>query len=81
MNGETKQKKVAVIGGGVAGLSACWHLLENSPHHDVTLFEAAETLGGHAHTVKVGDVDVDVGFMVFNDECKHLLVFYVLDRP
>lgn len=37
--------------------------------HDVTLFEAAPKLGGHARTViagKAGDQPVDTGFIVFN---------------
>ena len=65
-------KKVAVIGGGVSGLSAAWHLSEHAPNTEVVLFESSDRLGGHACTVpvKVDDetfVDVDIGFMVFND--------------
>lgn len=68
-------KKVAIVGGGVSGLSAAWHLAENAPNNtDIVLFEAADRLGGHACTVpvKLDDehktiVDVDIGFMVFND--------------
>ena len=39
--------------------------------HDVTLFEAGATLGGHTNTVRVPlagrEYDVDTGFIVFND--------------
>ncbi|WP_203291339.1 NAD(P)/FAD-dependent oxidoreductase [Maricaulis parjimensis] len=60
-------QKIAVIGSGIAGLSAAWQL---SKSHDVTLFEAANRLGGHANTVRaeiMGQaVDVDTGFIVFN---------------
>jgi predicted NAD/FAD-binding protein len=59
--------KIAVVGAGIAGLSAAWLLRQ---HHAVTLFEAGDYLGGHTHTV---DVDlagqrfpVDTGFLVFN---------------
>ncbi|MBU2980467.1 FAD-dependent oxidoreductase [Lentibacter algarum] len=60
------RKKIAIVGGGISGLSAAYYL---SPYHDVTLFEAAPRLGGHARTVmagKNGDQPVDTGFIVFN---------------
>ncbi|WP_339743786.1 FAD-dependent oxidoreductase [uncultured Maricaulis sp.] len=62
-----RKMRVAVIGSGIAGLSAAWRLALT---HNVTLFEAAPRPGGHAHTVTV-DVDgitthVDTGFIVFN---------------
>lgn len=60
------RKKIAIIGGGISGLSAAYYLSFN---HDVTLFEAAPRLGGHARTVmagKNGDQPVDTGFIVFN---------------
>ncbi len=40
--------RIGIIGAGVAGLGAAYRL---APHSDVTLFEANERLGGHAHTV------------------------------
>ncbi|MGH1369866.1 MAG: NAD(P)/FAD-dependent oxidoreductase [Maritimibacter sp.] len=60
------RKRIAIVGGGISGLSAAYYL---SPYHDVTLFEAAPRLGGHARTVmagKNGDQPVDTGFIVFN---------------
>ncbi len=60
--------KIAVIGGGVSGLVAAEAL---ASRHRVTLYEAAERLGGHAHTVEVEHagrtVPADVGFMVYNE--------------
>lgn len=56
---------VAVVGAGVAGLTAA-HLLRR--RYDVHLFEAEPRLGGHAHTHDVpGGIAVDSGFIVHND--------------
>jgi predicted NAD/FAD-binding protein len=60
--------RIAVIGGGIAGLGAAWLLSEK---FSVTLFEAEERVGGHTNTVDatVGGVShpVDTGFLVHND--------------
>lgn len=59
---------VAVIGAGVAGLTASYLLQRR---YDVFLFEAEPRLGGHAHTHDVagqhGTVAVDSGFIVHNE--------------
>jgi uncharacterized protein len=61
-------RRIAIIGTGAAGLAAA-HALHR--RHDITVFEAAARPGGHANTVRVdtpsGAVDVDTGFIVFND--------------
>src|SRR5689334_12857461 len=64
-----RRPSAAVIGAGVSGLTAAYLL---SRTHDVTLFEAEDRLGGHAHTHDVTDSDgrqhaVDSGFIVHND--------------
>jgi len=60
--------RIAVIGGGAAGLSAAWML---SRDHETVLFEAAAYLGGHANTMDVTlggrKVPVDTGFIVYNE--------------
>ena len=59
---------IAIVGTGVSGL-VCAHILSRS--HDITLFEADDRPGGHAHTVRVdlpdGSFDVDTGFLVYNE--------------
>lgn len=76
-------QKIAIVGGGIAGLSAARLL---APHHQVTLYEAAPRLGGHARTVlagRRGDQPVDTGFIVFNyANYPHLAaLFRDLDVP
>ncbi|MEZ5967026.1 MAG: FAD-dependent oxidoreductase [Planctomycetota bacterium] len=59
--------RLAIVGSGISGLTAAHHLHHQ---HDLVLFEAAQRLGGHTHTI---DVEwhgrrhaVDTGFIVFN---------------
>jgi uncharacterized protein len=68
-------RKIAVIGGGISGLAAARIL---SRTDEVTLFEAAGRLGGHAdtHLADVpggGQVPVDTGFIVYNERTYPLL--------
>ncbi|MCH2148537.1 MAG: FAD-dependent oxidoreductase [Phycisphaerales bacterium] len=55
--------RIAIIGSGIAGLSAAWHL---GGSHDVTVFESANRPGGHAWSVDLDGEAVDLGFMVYN---------------
>ncbi|MEE3064285.1 MAG: FAD-dependent oxidoreductase [Actinomycetota bacterium] len=61
-------RSIAVIGSGVAGLTAAYIL---SGRDRVTLYEADARLGGHAHTHFVDDggavIGVDSAFLVHND--------------
>jgi uncharacterized protein len=63
-------RRIAVIGGGVSGLTA-GYVLSRTDH--VTLFEADRRLGGHAGTHLVGPVPVDTGFIVYNERTCPLL--------
>ena len=60
--------KIAIIGAGVAGLTAA-HIL--SKKHIITLIEKDERIGGHTNTINVKEngkeIGVDTGFIVLND--------------
>ena len=62
---------LAIVGTGIAGLG-CARFLHR--HHEITVFEQEDRIGGHTHTVDValptaqGTVThgVDTGFLVYN---------------
>ncbi|MCW5654947.1 FAD-dependent oxidoreductase [Hydrogenophaga sp.] len=65
--------RVAIVGSGIAGLAAA-HTLQGLA--DLTLYEAGDHFGGHAHTVDMSLSDahgravqfpVDMGFLVLNE--------------
>ena len=63
------KQKIAVIGGGVAGI-VCAYLLQKK--YQVTLFEQNDYLGGHTNTIEItygpdAGLAVDTGFIVLND--------------
>lgn len=67
MTGSVPRRKIAIVGSGISGLTAAYLLQRR---HDVTVFEAADYIGGHTNTVRVevdsGAWDVDTGFIVHN---------------
>jgi predicted NAD/FAD-binding protein len=70
-----RKESVAVVGSGIAGLTAAY-LLQH--RYDVTLYESAERLGGHTHTHDVatpdaGVVSIDSGFIVHNQRTYPML--------
>ena len=61
----SQQLRVAVVGGGLSGLSAAHRLIEFSPENersiDLTLFEAAPRTGGMIATKRIGEYLVELG--------------------
>ncbi|PWT80118.1 MAG: NAD/FAD-binding protein [Blastocatellia bacterium] len=59
--------RIAVVGGGVAGLTATWLLQQR---HDVWLYEQSDRVGGHAHTALMTcedrQIPVDTAFVIYN---------------
>lgn len=51
--------RIAVAGGGIAGLSAAWALRQRGI--DITLYEASDRLGGKLHTEHAGGLLIDSG--------------------
>jgi predicted NAD/FAD-binding protein len=60
--------RIAVIGSGISGMVTAYLL---SQDHDIVLYEANDTIGGHTHTIDVCiqgvSYPVDTGFIVFNE--------------
>jgi protoporphyrinogen oxidase len=46
---QTRRSKVVIVGGGISGLSAAWHL-QAQGMHDYTLLELEATVGGNARS-------------------------------
>jgi predicted NAD/FAD-binding protein len=78
----TRATRIAVIGAGISGLAAAHALRDVAT---VTLFEASDYFGGHAHTATIelarSATDttrvahgVDTGFLVYNDRTYPQLI-------
>ena len=73
---EEKRGRVAIIGGGISGVSCAYRL---DASHAVTILEKNAYLGGHTNTVTIPSgpdegLRVDTGFIVLNDKnypCLH----------
>lgn len=65
---DNPKASIAIVGAGIAGLSAAWVLNQKYP---VTIYEKNSYVGGHSNTVSVWDnckdIPVDTGFIVYNE--------------
>nr|CAD1840899.1 unnamed protein product [Ananas comosus var. bracteatus] len=59
-----RRQRVAVVGAGISGMAAAYALAKAGA--EVVVYEKEDYLGGHAKTVAVDGVDVDLGFILFN---------------
>lgn len=57
--------KVVVVGAGIGGISAAYHLVKDG--HEVVLLEKNAQLGGHTYEIEIDNEMVDLGFMMFGD--------------
>ncbi len=60
---------IGVIGAGIAGITASYNLQN---HHNVTLIEKSNSIGGHSKTITIKSgydvgTKIDIGFIVYND--------------
>ena len=63
--------RIAIIGTGIAGMTAAWLLQRQPGEHQITVYEAEPRIGGHTNTVTIErggrTWPVDTGFIVCND--------------
>lgn len=57
--------RIAIIGAGLAGLTAAYKLHQLHPEANIQVFEAAERIGGKLHTVAFQTGPVDMGAEAF----------------
>ncbi len=82
LGGYKSNYRVAVIGGGISGLTAAYQLRD---YAHVTLYEANHYIGGHTNTIDITlegiEFPVDTGFLVFNERTypKLIALFKELD--
>ncbi len=68
-----KALKIAIVGGGLAGLAAGFELAEAG--HEVELFERSRLLGGRATSFEIDGIEVDNGQHVFLGCCTEFQRF------
>jgi protoporphyrinogen oxidase len=59
-----KDKKIVIIGGGAAGVSAAAFALKNG-FKDVTIVESSNSLGGFHRNTRINDLNYDLGAFFF----------------
>lgn len=68
------RKKVVIIGGGVAGLTAALELLRQSDQYEPIIIEQEKEVGGIARTLKYKDYRMDIGGHRFFSKDERVIV-------
>jgi len=53
--------KVAVVGGGIAGLAAAWHLRQGNPDLELVVLDGSDAPGGKLRRAELAGASIDVG--------------------
>ena len=53
--------RVAIVGGGVTGLAAAWHLRQGNPDLDLVVLDGSDTPGGKLRRAELAGLSIDVG--------------------
>jgi oxygen-dependent protoporphyrinogen oxidase len=53
--------RVAIVGGGIAGIAAALRVVERAPDASLVLLEAGDRLGGTIRTVREGGFTIETG--------------------
>jgi phytoene dehydrogenase-like protein len=64
------KKRVVIVGGGIAGLSAAYRLAEQGIV--VTLIEARQRLGGRIHTIHEKNLPIELGAEFLHGQTKNM---------
>ncbi|RYP22269.1 hypothetical protein DL765_001783 [Monosporascus sp. GIB2] len=66
---QSPARRVAIVGGGIAGIACSWELRKQDCTVDI--YESESRLGGHANSVPFkgtgGSIDVDTGFIAMDE--------------
>lgn len=70
-------KKIVIIGGGPAGLTAAYELLKDGKDkYDITILEASDALGGISQTVRYNGNRMDLGGHRFFSKDKRIMEWW-----
>ena len=59
----TQLGRIAVIGGGIAGMTAAWRL--KALGHVPVVYEKRDRVGGRMHSIRKGDFLMDIGMSAY----------------